>query len=53
MRKKEKIIISVKNYTDEEQEQILKDFVSKISNNQTDIPEDMQLTSEEYWNLLY
>jgi len=39
-------------YSNEEKEKILTDFMNKL-NDQKDIPEDMRLTNEEYWKLLY
>jgi len=47
MKQKEKLV-------KEEKEQILNDFVSKLVNNQKDIPEDIQvIVNEHFWELLY
>lgn len=43
-----------RNYNDKEKDEILNDFVSKLVNNQSDIPDDIRvIVNEHFWELLY
>lgn len=42
----------MKKLTQKEKQKIVKEFLYKFFNNQKDIPADMRLSDEEFWNLL-